>query len=465
MPLIGEGGYGCVFKPSLICANDQSNAASYKDKISKYIIHRHAETELSETKEVTDMDKKEKYHVGTPTMCNPLPDSIKKEKDMTKCGMRKNPEKKVLLIMNDGGHSLTDWLDDKSRLLTAFGGADGPKKVRKFWIAAMNLINGVELFQKNGFIHNDIKPDNIVYNPKKNEFKYIDFGISEKKQDSIKKAANNNSLVGNKYFWSIPFEQRFINVNDYNNLILYANNSISNSISSLNDIDIAVKFSNRVQLKKSIRKLSGIELYSQYVNGSYAVTDVMANVWVIDSVASVLYHSTYNNFVNASLDSRDTYGVGFSLLHAAHVFYANALITQHTFECFRDLFSKMCSSFLPGRMSNFGQIKYLYQSCIDTFGVKNTPKVLTKKKLSAIKNQPGYNLTRSPSTGNITKKCSPTHELNPTTNRCIKRCIPEKIRSEKTRRCIKKCDPTKQFRNKDSGRCKNFTIKKVNKKK
>jgi serine/threonine protein kinase len=40
------------------------------------------------------------------------------------------------------------------------------------------IVNGLRFIHSNNIIHRDIKLENIIYNPKQNTCKIIDFGIS-----------------------------------------------------------------------------------------------------------------------------------------------------------------------------------------------------------------------------------------------------------------------------------------------
>ena len=64
---LGEGQYGCIHRPSLLC--DPSVTMDYQNKVSKLLHKRHAEKELKEYELVQQSDKSFKYHLGTPETC------------------------------------------------------------------------------------------------------------------------------------------------------------------------------------------------------------------------------------------------------------------------------------------------------------------------------------------------------------------------------------------------------------
>ena len=66
--VIGEGSYGCVHKPSLICKTKKMN---YENKISKIMTKKHLNDEIREYKKIKKVDKHHDIHLGTPSTCVP----------------------------------------------------------------------------------------------------------------------------------------------------------------------------------------------------------------------------------------------------------------------------------------------------------------------------------------------------------------------------------------------------------
>ena len=60
--IIGEGGFGCVFKPSLKCADKK---ISYKNKISKWMLSKNAVEELQEYAVIAKADSNTDFYTGT----------------------------------------------------------------------------------------------------------------------------------------------------------------------------------------------------------------------------------------------------------------------------------------------------------------------------------------------------------------------------------------------------------------
>jgi serine/threonine protein kinase len=52
------------------------------------------------------------------------------------------------------------------------------KNCEMFVMNMDNLFNGTKILLKNGVVHNDIKPENTVWDEKTKKMKYIDLGSS-----------------------------------------------------------------------------------------------------------------------------------------------------------------------------------------------------------------------------------------------------------------------------------------------
>jgi len=79
--IIGEGAFGCVHKPSLICSNKR---ISYKNKISKIMLSNEAMKELNEYAMISSIDKKKEYYLGMPIKCK-VKNTVKAVKAIDKC--------------------------------------------------------------------------------------------------------------------------------------------------------------------------------------------------------------------------------------------------------------------------------------------------------------------------------------------------------------------------------------------
>ena len=179
MPVIGEGGYGCVHLPSLKCSE---KGIDYTDKVSKLMLLPHAKLELSEHSQIDKMDGTHRFSFPSPVLCT-LEKSTENLSEVNKCISKKyfvnengtwNNKDKALLIMENGGTSLFDlygWFMD-SRV----NWNEKVKMAEKFWKQTPILFEALQVLQENRMCHHDVKVANIVFNKTTGRIALIDFG-------------------------------------------------------------------------------------------------------------------------------------------------------------------------------------------------------------------------------------------------------------------------------------------------
>lgn len=190
--LIGQGTYGCVYKPPLKCA-EQDNCPENNNKcstgISKLMGFRNdVNSELKMYSE-TDIDKINSegfYHIKEPRRCKPNDNNVAKAKnDGCKIEL-KEPE---LLIYENGGMDLEKAIE---------------KGVSPFSILFnfANIFKAIITLYANDIGHCDIKLPNIVIgnNPSKPQYRLIDLGLTRK----FSKSVNNNKIFNQNYFAWAP---------------------------------------------------------------------------------------------------------------------------------------------------------------------------------------------------------------------------------------------------------------------
>ena len=209
---VGEGTYGCVFKPSLKC---NTNIGSYENKVSKVMKNSEAAAELKEYKSISKIEGLEKYAITQPTLCKPIVD----DNFVSSVSQCKNPSIKYvnrskslhsMLLYEDGGINITNFVVNIFKKVEE-------KDQHHFLTSLITLIDGLLFFKTKDIVHRDIKCDNIVYNINNGKIKYIDFGLMIKNSKAIElsKKSREDLAIDHSYW---PTENRCRNFNKYTTL-------------------------------------------------------------------------------------------------------------------------------------------------------------------------------------------------------------------------------------------------------
>ena len=86
MPVVGEGSFGCVHKPSLECKEPNID---YTNMVSKIMTRDSAKDELKEFKLLDKIDKEHKHFLGTPIKCN-VKNSVENRTKLQNAGIPTN---------------------------------------------------------------------------------------------------------------------------------------------------------------------------------------------------------------------------------------------------------------------------------------------------------------------------------------------------------------------------------------
>ena len=170
--IIGKGGFGCVYQPSLECSDVTIN---YDDMVSKVLTDTDANNEFKEYKMIHRIDPRNKYHLGTPIKCKPRNTSYNITA-LQKCRkLKSQPIKNLsLLIMKNGGKNIKDYTTEISKIKPL---SEAVTELKNVLFSLSNLFQGLQLFQQYNIIHGDLKSQNVVYNPNSQKSYFIDFGM------------------------------------------------------------------------------------------------------------------------------------------------------------------------------------------------------------------------------------------------------------------------------------------------
>jgi serine/threonine protein kinase len=238
--IIGQGVYGCIHKPSILCEERPEVGFNYNNYVSKFMLKKDAIKELNEFLIIDSIDTNNEYHLGKPIMCKPnlfFPiekNAIKKCKRFNFNDIQQNPNNYSLLLLRYGGIDLKEFCSNY--LYDYLGQTNKQYNSDIFWVSLKNLFEGLKLFHQHEISHNDIKPQNILFNPTTKEFKFIDFGLMDSFENMKNLSLNNENKLG-VFHWSYPLETGLMNNENfvsYNKDLKY---KLTNSIINGDEID------------------------------------------------------------------------------------------------------------------------------------------------------------------------------------------------------------------------------------
>lgn len=331
---VGEGSYGCVHRPSLQCKNRKM---SYKKKVSKTMTTRNALQEMDEYNIIASADRKKEFYLGKPIKCIPK-DSMKNLKQLEKCKILQkhlktsNIKKLSLLVMDDGGPELKTF----SKMLdTLEVNATNKMMVEKFLIELDRMFAGIVLFHENGFLHHDIKPQNVLYDPKKNRTNYIDFGLVRNYQDIMEASRQSDNVLAEYPFWTFPFEIQFLNKKIYDDFadmgIKDKNDFMKYAIEDLHE-DADTKF------------VTAIQVFFEYVSVKCSSTEKNKIIKKYlnefhEMILEEIYKDNYERFLKRSIETIDVYGLGMTMTFVMS--YCKKFIDTSIYDDFTECFYNM----------------------------------------------------------------------------------------------------------------------------
>jgi serine/threonine protein kinase len=413
---IGEGSYGCVHKPSLRC---KQKKVDYTNKVSKIMTKKHSRTELGEYKKIEALDKSKQFYLGKPVSCVPSDDdSAKQAVNMCEHFKGNSIKDYNLLIMNDGGNNLEQYANKMRNFSRT---PENIEKIEKFWIEAQRILLGLTVFNDNGIVHHDLKPQNLVYNEDTNRTNFIDFGLMTT-MDKIKNESNVSLYGLGRAHWSFPLEMEFINKNGY---LKYAQLSDYEKSHCLNFLSL-----DNDDIKTFLR-------YVTTTNNKLLVWDDIRVDYC--NLINSMREDNYDEFLERVMRTIDVYGIGMAFMYILNK--TRHLIEPKLENELRTLFYNMVTPnvferYLPNLVLNkFETILFengiltKYNKHFENHKLVNdkpiTPSKTVSKKSNFINNNiKEQKINRILDTIDITpiKICPPGKELNPFTRRCVNIC-------------------------------------------
>jgi len=345
--VIGEGAYGCVHKPSIHCKTGVPHGFDYSKYVSKIMKTKEAESELSEFMVIGSYDKKNEFHLGAPVMCQPdLDDPILYE-DISECkhikasDVKRRPRDYKLLLLEYGGPDLKALCNTE---LNKYLKTNKDKKTDAFWLEVHRLIKGLQFFKKNGIVHNDIKPQNILFNTKTGELKYIDFGLMRKKDVIVQASKKNDNFLG-IFHWSYPFDCGFMEKKLYQKYL--SSTKIKREIyrTQLSNLIVTKLDKKANTLELPIRHPDAFNILFAYINPE-GVEPVSAKKYgyiqhFFDGFNELIDNNSYAAVLDKITDSIDVFGLGFTLQYILNCFMRQNAVSNDMFTRLSSFFHKM----------------------------------------------------------------------------------------------------------------------------
>ena len=295
--IIGEGAYGCVHKPSIHCKTPPRKGFNYTNYVSKIMTTKNAQKELDEFVIIKNMDPTNEYHLGSPILCKPninqsVKQSIEKCKYIKLTDLQANPNYYSLLLLKFGGLDLKVL---SNTYLAKYLKTNTQKRTDNFLIEVHHLIKGLQFFKDNNIVHNDIKPQNILFNSK-GKMKYIDFGLMRTKQEIINLSKINDNFLG-IFHWSYPFDCGFmekIEYDKYKNLNVLDKTLFKNEFSKLIINDLKGVNSKINALKIPIHNPNSFKILFTYLNPDNTIPNASTQYGYINS-----FFNGFNVMINS----------------------------------------------------------------------------------------------------------------------------------------------------------------------
>jgi serine/threonine protein kinase len=457
--VIGEGSYGCVHKPSIHCETLPSPGFNYDEHVSKIMKTSYAEQELQEFLIIHRIDPSEEYHLGTPIMCKPKKD-VQSIKDIKRCKINKlddyekEENKYSLLLFKYGGPDIkalcTHYLDK-------YLSTRKEDKINKLLLEIHHLLKGIQVFRKNDIIHYDIKPQNILLNSKTGKMTFIDFGLTQKREDVLEMNKNNTNSLGTMH-WSYPLDTGFLNDREYRG---YKNKGINlRNIQKKQVISLLVEDPQQEnKYNIPITKPETFQILFKYLSlddkglpkeAQYAFVDSF-----FDGFNELIDKNSQKIAINKMLDSIDVYGLGFSMQYLVNALKRKDYIDIDWYTRLTSFFQKMYSSNPLLRVTDLEQLLDEYEAILLELGILSkvkkhfdngllkdgSPPIPTS--LSTTDKHVSPELEKLADLDatelSIEVNCPEDKEWNPLKKRCVKKC-----KEGYTRNSVFKCVKTRQ---------------------
>ena len=363
--IIGKGSYGYIFFPCLkYTENLELDTTNY---VTKLQIFDDAKNELDIIDLINNIDKNYEFHLGKYIVVD-LDEKIYKDiiyNYNLELFINYNLNELTPILIKYGGYDISFYL---KKIFNNWSSSD-KNKIFLFLKEYYRMLQGIKLFNDNNIIHHDIKPKNILYDIENNRLNFIDFGLTNTKENIIE-LSNKSDYEFSIFHSTFPFELYFFNFKKFNNLI---NKSESYFIKKCNMIiDFFTKNTNK-NINKNINKndtliysLDELFVYFYNINNKTNKNEIIIKL-IKDFEKSILNFKkmNYDNFIEKSLNTIDSYSYGLTLIyilnHIEHIISDNNLYVK-----LMNLGIEMSSFDLDKRIS-IEESLYIFKNILNEF--------------------------------------------------------------------------------------------------
>ena len=175
--LLGQGSYGCIFRPGIECSRKQLTTKKYIAKIQKYKETSKHEVEIG--KKIKGIAGYSQYYAPIIETCDVTVSTLKNEEEVKKCDFIKtSPEfsdKKYESnrVMYVGKNIISEYLIKETANIRQV-----ENYFRKMINMHMMLLTGIMKLNDANIIHFDLKENNVMCRDKSGRPIIIDFGLS-----------------------------------------------------------------------------------------------------------------------------------------------------------------------------------------------------------------------------------------------------------------------------------------------
>lgn len=238
---VGSGGFGCAYYPSLHCKDNTDICGNpildsfYKNKISKATTKNNAINEINEQVRIDNADNNFLFHLPPPVSCK-IENTIENKKLVDECYPLKTRMVDInhtqLLLIKNGGMDLDKFVNYLTNPSSKLNYDDKHNIMISFWKKSIILIKAIQIFNLNNIVHNDIKPQNIVFNKKNGKLNIIDFGLVVKFKDYKFESSTNFAYTMEKNI--LENAHNFKAINDISDKKFDENLGVSETIDIIN---------------------------------------------------------------------------------------------------------------------------------------------------------------------------------------------------------------------------------------